>query len=159
MDASFWALVGLIIFLGIIVYYGVPAMVTKSLDDRAQKIRDELDEARKLREEAQAMLAEYQGKRKAAEQEAGEIIAAAKREASALSEDAARKTAEFVERRKQLAEQRIEQAEASALAEVRSSAVDLAVAAAEQIITTKATGAKANALIKDSIAEVKARLN
>ncbi len=159
MDATFWATVGLVIFLGIVLYLRVPAMVTKGLDDRSSKIRDELDEARKLREEAQALLAEYQGKRKEAEQEAEEIVAAAKREATAIEEDAARKTAEFVQRRKALAKQKIEQAEATALAEVRASAVDVAVSAAEQIIAGKVTGATANNLIKSSIAEVKSKLN
>ena len=70
MDATFWSFVGLIVFIGIVLYLKVPAMVTKSLDERADKIRDELDEARKLREEAQALLAQYQGKRQEAEKEA-----------------------------------------------------------------------------------------
>ncbi|MEM7215589.1 MAG: F0F1 ATP synthase subunit B [Pseudomonadota bacterium] len=159
MDATFWATVALVIFLAGVIYLKVPGMVTKGLDDRSSKIRDELDEARKLREEAQALLAEFQGKRKEAEQEAEEIVAAAKREATALADDAARKTAEFVKRRTALAEQKIEQAEASALAEVRASAVDVAISAAEQIIASKVTGTKANDLIKSSIAEVKSKLN
>jgi F-type H+-transporting ATPase subunit b len=159
MDATAWATVALVIFLALIIYLKVPGMVSKGLDDRTSKIRDELDEARRLREEAQAMLADYQGKRKEAEKEAEEIVAAAKREASALADDAARKTAEFVERRTALAEQKIEQAEASALAEVRESAVDLAVAAAEQLVAGKMTAAKSGDLIKQGIAEVKAKLN
>ena len=159
MDASFWALVALVIFLAGIIYLKVPGMVTKGLDDRSAKIRDELDEARKLREEAQALLAEYQGKRKEAEKEAEEIVAAAKREAAVLAEDAARKTEDFVKRRTALAEQKIEQAEASALAEVRASAIDVAIAAAEQIVADKVTGTTANDLIKKSISEVKSKLN
>ncbi len=159
MDATAWALVGLIIFMSLVLYLKVPAMVTKSLDERADKIRDELDEARKLREEAQNLLAEYQAKRQAAQKEADEIVSAAKREASVLSEDAARKTAEFVERRTASAEQKIAQAEALAMAEVRSSAVDVAIAAAEQIVAGKVTGATASGLIKSSISEIKTKLN
>jgi vacuolar-type H+-ATPase subunit H len=84
-DATFWALVALIIFLGIVVYMKVPGMIAKSLDDRADKISNELEEARKLREEAQALLAEYQKKRKEAEKEAAEIVEAAKREAETIT--------------------------------------------------------------------------
>ncbi|MGI9350539.1 MAG: F0F1 ATP synthase subunit B [Rhizobiaceae bacterium] len=159
MDATFWSLVALVIFLAGVIYLKVPGMVTKGLDDRSAKIRDELDEARKLREEAQALLAEYQGKRKEAEKEAEEIVAAAKREAIVLAEDAARKTEDFVKRRTALAEQKIEQAEVSALEEVRASAIDVAIAAAEQIVADKVTGATANDLIKKSITEVKSKLN
>ncbi len=70
MDATFWATVALVIFLGIMIYVKVPGMITKSLDDRADRIRDELEQARRLREEAQELLAEYQRKRKEAEKEA-----------------------------------------------------------------------------------------
>lgn len=159
LDATFWATVGLVIFLALVVYLKVPGMVTKSLDDRADNIRNELDEARKLREEAQSLLADYQRKRKEAEKEAEDIVAAAKREAQALAEDASRKTTEFVQRRTALAEQKIAQAEAQAMAEVRSQAVDVAIAAAEQIVAGKVTGATADNLIKSSIAQVKTKLN
>ncbi len=159
MDASFWALVGLVIFLALVVYLKVPGKVAKGLDDRADKVRDELEEARKLREEAQGLLAEYQRKRKEAEEEAAEIVSAAKREAKAYAEDATRKTEEFVKRRTALAELKIEQAESQAVAEVRASAVDVAVEAAEQILASKVTGTIASKLVKDGIAEVKAKLN
>jgi len=159
MDATFWALVALVLFIALVLYLKVPAMITKSLDERADKIQNDLEEARKLREDAQALLANYQGKRKEAEEEAAEIIAAAKREASALAADAEQKTAEFVKRRTAQAEQKIKQAEVDALAEVRGSAVDVAIAAAEQIIAGKVTGATANDLVKKGIAEVKSKLN
>lgn len=159
MDATFWALVGLILFLALLGYMGVHKTMAKALDDRSDKIRDELDEARRLREEAQELLAEYQRKRKEAEQEASDIVAAAKREAIALEKDAEEKTTEFVARRTALAEQKISQAQSQAVAEVRASAVDIAVAAAGKIIDSKVTGATADKLIKDSIAEVKSRLN
>lgn len=159
MDATFWATVALFIFLAAMVYIKLPGMITKNLDDRASNIRDELDEARKLREEAQELLAEYQRKRKEAEKEADAIIASAKNEAKAMAADAARKTEEFVERRTALAEQKIEQAEAQALTEVRATAIDVAIAAAEQIVSAKVTGTTASKLISQSIAEVKSKLH
>jgi F-type H+-transporting ATPase subunit b len=159
MDATFWALIGLIIFLGILAYLKVPGKMADGLDARADKIKSDLDEARRLREEAQELLADYQRKRKEAEKEASEILTAAKREAAALEKDAEVKAADFVARRTALAEQKIEQAQAQAIAEVRASAVDIAVAAAGSILKDKATGSAADKLISDGIAEVKARLN
>ncbi|MDA4630026.1 ATP F0F1 synthase subunit B, partial [Escherichia coli] len=101
----------LVIFLALMVYLKVPGVVGKSLDGRAERIRDELEEARRLREEAQSLLAEYQRKRKEAEKEAGEIVAAAQREAHAIIEETKQKTEEYVARRNKLAEQKIAQAE------------------------------------------------
>ncbi len=158
-DATFWALIGLILFLAVIAYFGVPKMITKSLDDRADKIRNELEEARKLREEAQALLAEYQKKRKEAEKEAAEIVDGAKREAEAITAEAKQKTDEYVARRTAMAEQKIAQAESDAIDEVRNSAVEMALAAAAQILETKVTGKTATDLFKKSLDEVKARMN
>lgn len=159
MDATFWALVGLVIFLGIIVYLKVPGMVAKSLDERAAKISNELDEARTLREEAQALLAEYHRKRKEAEKEASDIVAAAGREANAIVEDAKQKTEEYVARRNKLAEQKIASAEAEAIKEVRTAAVELAVAAATRIVADKVDAKASATFFKDSLEQVKSRLN
>lgn len=159
MDATFWALVALVIFMGIVFYMKVPGMIAKSLDDRSDKIRNDLEEARRLREEAQELLAEYQRKRQEAEQEASDIVAAAKRDADLIAKDAEEKTAEFVRRRTAQAEDKIAQAQAQAVADVRASAVDIAIAAASRIVEGKVTGASADKMIKDSIAEIKARLN
>ena len=159
MDATFWALVGLIIFLGIVIYLKVPGMLTKSLDERADRIRDELDEARRLREEAQQLLAEYQRKRKDAEKEASELIAAAEHEASGLVAEAKKKTEEYVKRRTAMAEQKISLAEAEAVKEVRQSAVDIAVSAAEKLIAEKADEKVTGEMFESSIAELKERLN
>ena len=159
MDATFWALVALIIFLGVVVYLKVPGMLTKNLDERADNIRNDLEEARRLREEAQELLAEYQRKRKEAEQEASDIVAAAERDAELMAKEAEEKTADFVARRTAMAEQKIAQAQAQAVADVRASAVEIAIAAAGKIVEGKVSGATADKLIKDSIAEVKARLN
>jgi len=159
MDATFWALVALIIFVGIIIYMKVPKVLARSLDERADRIKNELDEARRLREEAQQLLAEYQRKRKEAEKEAGDILTAAEREAKALLEDAKAKTEDYVARRNKLAEQKIAQAETEAINEVRSSAVEIAIAAAGRLIADKLDTRTAGELFKQSVSEVKSRLN
>lgn len=159
MDATFWATVGLFVFLAIIAYFGVPKMIGKSLDDRAERIRNDIEEARKLREEAQQLLDEYKVKRAEAEKEAGDIVAAAKIEAETLVVEAKAKTEEYVARRTELAEQKIAQAERDAVNEVRSRAVDIAVLAAGRVLSDK-VDAKADAsLFKASLADVKANFN
>lgn len=158
MDNSFWAFVALLIFLGIALYLKVPATIAKALDSRADKIRAELDEAKRLRDEAKALLDEYKKKREAAEAEAKDIVAAAKREADLIAAEARTKSEDYVRRRTVLAEQKIGQAEAEAVNAVRGSAVDLAIAASQKILSGR--GAKDSAdLFKDALAQVKARLN
>jgi F-type H+-transporting ATPase subunit b len=159
LDATFYALVGLVIFLALVVYLKVPGVVGKSLDARASRIRDELEEARRLREEAQSLLAEYQRKRKEAEKEATEIVAIAQREAHGMLEEAKKKTEEYVARRNKLAEQKIAQAEVEAVNEVRASAVDIAVAAASRILADKVDAKTSADLFKSSLTELKSRLN
>lgn len=158
-DATFFAFVGLVLFLALIAYLKVPGMMAKSLDERADNIRQELEEAKRLREEAQALLAEYQRKRKEAEAEAAHIVASAEREAVALTEEARQKTEEFVARRNALSEQKIKQAEADAIGAVRAAAVDLAIAAAERVIANKADTSTQDALFKDAVGQVQSRLN
>lgn len=159
MDATFWATVALFIFVAIVLYLKVPGMVTKSLDERADRIRAELEDARKLREEAQQLLAEYQRKRKDAERDAAEIVEIAKREAGLLAAEAHAKTEEYVARRTALAEQKIGQAEREAINEVRSNAVDIAVEAARHILGSKVDAKTSSDLFKSSVQEVKAKLN
>lgn len=157
--ASVWVLVALVIFLGICLYVKAPAMVAKALDGRSARISSELEEARRFREEAQALLAEFQKKRKEAEQEAAAIVEAAKREAEGLAKEAKARTEDYVSRRTAVAEQKIAQAEREAVAEVRSSAVDLAVEAARTLLAAR-TDAKAGAdLFKSALQEVKSKLN
>ena len=157
--ATVWATVALFIFLGVVVYIKVPGMIGKSLDERAEKIRNELEAARRLREEAQQLLAEFQRKRKEAEKEAADIVEAAKREAAQMVEEGRKKTEDYVTRRTALAEQKIGQAERDAVNEVRSNAVDLAVEAARTLLAGK-VDAKAGAdLFKSSLQELKAKLN
>jgi F-type H+-transporting ATPase subunit b len=157
--ATVWTLVALVIFLGIVVYVKAPGMVMKSLDERAERIRNELDEARKLREESQQLLAEYQRKRKEAEKEASDIVAAAKRDADLLLEEAKEKTQEYVARRTAMAEQKIAQAERDAVNEVRSRAVDIAIAAAGDLLAGKIGDKERAELFKSSVKEVRSRLN
>ena len=159
MDATFWATVALFIFLALIVYLKVPGMLGRSLDDRAGRIRDELEEARRLREEAQQLLAEYQRKRKEAEREAGDIVDAAQRDAKNLAEDARKKTEEYVVRRTAMAEQKIAQAERDAIAEVRARAVDLGVEAARKVLASTVDAKASGRIFKDSLDAVKTRLN
>ncbi|QWW68545.1 F0F1 ATP synthase subunit B [Rhizobium sp. WYJ-E13] len=158
-DATFFAFVGLVLFLALIVYLKVPGMMAKSLDDRADQIRNELAEAKRLREEAQHLLAEYQRKRKEAEAEAAHIVAAAEREAEMLTAEAKKRTEEFVANRTALSEQKIKQAEADAMKAVRSAAVDLAIAAAEAVIGKQADGKVQSELFGRAVGEVKTRLN
>ncbi|SCX17344.1 F0F1 ATP synthase subunit B [Agrobacterium rosae] len=158
-DATFFALVGLVLFFILIAYLKVPGMLAGSLDERASNIKEELAEAKRLREEAQHLLAEYQRKRKEAEADAANIIASAEREAAALTAEAKVKTEEFVARRTTLSEQKISRAEAEAISAVRSAAVDLAIVASEKIIAEKATAATKANLFNAAVGEVKTRLN
>ena len=159
MDATAWALVGLILFLGIIAYYKVPAMMSGALDKRADTIRKELDDARRLREEAQALLADYQRRRNEAEAEAEGIVAEAKREAERMTVEANEALDELIARRTAAAEAKIAQAEGQAIAEVRAKATDLAVSAARSILEKTVPGKVGDALLSESIDEVKTRLN
>ena len=159
MDATFWATVALFIFLALVVYLGVPRMIGKALDQRAQRIGNEIEEARKLREEAQQLLADYERKRKEAEQEAAEIVAAAEREAAMLVEEARARTEDFVARRTSLAEEKIARAEREAVAEVRANAVDLAVEAARRLLSDRMDGKLAGDLFKNALVEVKDKLH
>ena len=154
-----WVAVAFLIFVGILIYIGVPKMLTDALDARGKRVQAELDEARRLKEEAQKLLAEYQAKRREADQEAAAIIEGAKAEAGRIADESKVKMEEFVARRTKLAEAKIGQAEAQALADVRAAAADAAVTAAEKILRDTAKGQIADDLIAQGIADVKAKLN
>ena len=159
MDATFWAMIALFIFLGVVVYMKVPGMIAKALDERAAKIRNDLDDARRLREEAQQLLVEFQKKRKEAEKEAADMVAAAKRESDLIIEEAHKKTEEYVARRAALAEQKIGQAERDAVNEVRSIAVDVATEAARKLLAGKLDEKTSAELFRDSLTAVQSKLN
>ena len=156
---EFWVAVAFLFFCGLLVYYKVPALVGKTLDDRAAGIAKELDEARRLREEAEALLAEYKGKTRAAEDEARSIVEQARREADALTAETRKSLAESLERRTKLAEDNIARAEAQAITDVRSAAVDTAIAASRRILEAKATPGEGAALIDQSIRDLKSKLS
>lgn len=158
-DAEFWVALAFVVFLGLLGYLGVHRIVAKSLDDRATRIKAELDEARKIKDEAVQLLAEYQRKRHAAEDEAQNIIAGAKAEAERLAAEAKVRIEDFVARRTKMAETKIAQAEAQAAADVRSAAAEAAIAAAEKILSAETKGKLAGELIAKGIDEVRKKLN
>jgi F-type H+-transporting ATPase subunit b len=158
-EAPFWALLALIVFIGIVIYLKVPKSLAGTLDKRADAIRAELESARKLRVEAEALLAEYQRKAREAEAEAGKIVETAKREADALALEARTRLEEYVAGRTRLAEEKIAQAETQAIQEVRSLSADVAIAAAERLLSAKVKGQAGEALVAKSISDVKTRLN
>lgn len=154
-----WVAVAFVLFAALMIYLKVPAMVAKMLDERAARIAKELDEARKLRQEAQALLESYKMKRAEAEKDAAGIVAQAKREAEAYAIEARKKLSETLERRTRQAEQKIAQAEASAIKEVRTIATDMAIAAATGLLAEAVKGPRGETLIAESIEAVKGRLN
>lgn len=154
----FWVAVSFAILIGFALKQGAIGGLTKALDDRAAGIKSEIEEARRLREEAQALLEDSKRKHAAADQEAAAIVASAKQEAESMAAEARRALKESVERRTKQAEEKIARAEAQAVAEVRSTSVDLAMAAAEHLIAGKA-GATGGDLIDQGIRNLKGRLN
>jgi F-type H+-transporting ATPase subunit b len=157
--ATFWVFLGLAVFAGILVYLKLPAKLTAALDQRAAKIKADLDDARRLREEAAALVADYRRKHSEASAEAEAIVAQAKREAEALSHEARARIDDYVARRTKAVESRIAQAEAQAVAEVRSRAIDVATAAASRLLAEKAKGKTGDELIARSIETVRKTLN
>lgn len=158
-NATFWVAIALLIFFALLIYMKVPGTISKSLDKRSDEIRNELDEARKLREEAASILAEYQKKRQEAEQEAESIVAQAKKDAAAMKTEELAKLSTYITRRQKQAEDKIAQAEAQAVNDVRSTSVEVAIAAAENLIGKKVNPATNSKLIEASIAELKSKLN
>jgi F-type H+-transporting ATPase subunit b len=158
LDNSFYALVALVIFLALTLYFGIPRIVGKMLDGQIKKIADDLAEAKKLREEAAALLVEYEQKRVAAESEAESIIAAAKEEAARLTAEAQVSLADLVTRRTKAVEDKIAQAEAQAVAEVRARSADVAIEAARLVLTDE-MNRKGGQVVDNAIADVANRLN
>jgi F-type H+-transporting ATPase subunit b len=154
-----WVALAFILFLALLVYLGVHRKITDSLDQRQARIKGELDEARRLKEEAQALLAEFQRKSGEAEKEAEAIIAGAKAEAERIAAEAKARMEDFVSRRTKMAETKITQAEAQALADVRSAAADAAVTAAEKILSVAAKGEVAFNLLQQGIEDVRKKFN
>jgi F-type H+-transporting ATPase subunit b len=159
LEAEFWVAVAFFAFLGVLAYFGVHNHLLNGIDDRRKRIRSELDEARRLKEEAQALLAQYQRKQREAEQEAAAIIAGARAEAERLASEAKAKIEDYIARRSKMAETKIAQAEAQAVADVRAAAADAAVAAAERVLRDTVKGEVADELLIKGIGELKGSFN
>ena len=157
--ATFWVFLALLTLIGLMVYLGVPGKIVGALDARSEKIRSELADAARLREEAKALLAEYQRRRGEAVAEAEAIIDQARREADAMAQEARERLEDYVTRRTKAVEQRIAQAESQAVTEVRSRAVDVATDAAARVLAEKADGQARRSLIDQSIAAIRSNLN
>ena len=158
-EAETWVLIAFVILMGLFAYFGVHRTVLKALDDRSARIRAELDNARKLKEEAAGVLAEYKARRASAEREAEEIISGARTDAERIAAEAKAKMEDFVARRTKTAESKIALAEAQALADVRAAAAEAAVAAASRIMSQSVKGQVADELLAKGIAEVRQKLN
>lgn len=158
-DAEFWVAIAFVLFIAVLFKLGAHRVIIGALDDRGARIKAELEEARRVRDEAQALLADYQRRRGEADREAEAIVVAAKAEAERLAAEAKAKVEDFVARRTQIAEAKIAQAEAQALADVRAAAADAAVAAAEKILSDTTKGKVGDDLIAQGIRELKAKLN
>lgn len=159
MDAEFWVAIAFLLLMIGFAYLGVHKKVTEALDHRATRIAGELDEARKLKEEAQQLVAEYRSRRDSAVKEAEEIVANAKSEAERIAAEAKTRMEDFVARRTKMAETKIAQAEAQALADVRAAAAEAAVTAAAKVLSDTVKGATAESLLTQGIAELRQKLN
>lgn len=157
-DATFWATAALVLFIGLMLYLKVPRMIAGQLDSRIKKIEGELAEAERLRAEAKALLEDYARRREEAAKEAEDIVAAAREEAFRLTAEAGQSLEALIARRTRAVEEKIAQAEAQAVAEVRARSADLAVEAA-RVLLQKQMANRSDELVERSIKDVGDRLN
>ena len=158
-NSNFVVLIAFLLFIGVLAYLKVPALLGNMLDKRAEGIRDELDEARALREEAQAVLASYERKQREVQEQADRIVAQAEAEAKAAAEQARADIKTSVARRLAAAKDQIASAEAAAVKEVRDTAITVATAAAREVMAKQTTAAEQDRMIDDAIAQVGAKLH
>jgi F-type H+-transporting ATPase subunit b len=158
-EAEFWVAVAFVLLMGVFGYFGVHRTVLKALDNRRDRIQRELDDARRLKEEAAKLVEEYRARRASAEREAQEIVTSAKAEAERIAAEAKVKMEDFVARRTKTAEGKIAQAESQAIADVRAAAAEAAVTAASSIMTQSVKGSVADDLIAKGIQDVRSKLN
>ncbi|HVV40001.1 MAG TPA: ATP F0F1 synthase subunit B [Nitrobacter sp.] len=158
-DPEVWVAIAFVALLIVFGYAGAYKKVVIALDNRAERIKAELDEARRLKEEAAKLLADYKARHASAEREAQDIITSAKAEAERIAAEAKVKMEDFVARRTKTAEGKIALAEAQALADVRAAAADAAVTAASTILSQSVKGSVADDLAAKGINEVRAKLN
>lgn len=158
-NTTFWTLIATLILFYVLYHYGVFAKLGAGLDKRAERIAGELEEARRLRAEAEALLLEFERKRERAEGEAAEIVAAAREEAERISKDAEVRLTDFIARRTASAEAKIAQAETQAMIEVRDAAISAAISASETVLRGSVQGQLGGKLIKDGLSDVKRQLS
>ena len=158
-EPELWVGVGFVMVVGLLLYVGVPKLVGGMLDARAAAIKSELDEARRLREEAHALLESYKQKAAGAEKEAEAIVVEARAEAERFAAESRAALQSLIERRAKGAKDKIAQAEAAALAEIRSMAADAATAAAEKLIVARMDAKRTGTLIAESIKDLSSKLN
>ncbi|MGB6347599.1 MAG: ATP F0F1 synthase subunit B, partial [Methyloceanibacter sp.] len=157
-EPEFWVAVSFFLFVGLVLYLGVHRKIATALDARAALIAKELEEARRLRDEAEKVLADYRRKQREAVAETKDIVDLAVKEAEALAAETRQSVKEHFDRRMKLAEDKIGRAEEDAIREVRSIAVDTAVAAAQSLIAAKLTPGRAGKLVTESIDGLKSKL-
>jgi len=157
-DESFWVAVAFVLFVALMAYYRVPGKLAAILDERAARIRHELEEAQRLRHEAQTLLADYQRRQRNAAKEAEEIIARAEIDARRMTQAAETEFKAQLARRATLAKAKIVQAEAAAIKEVRAAIVDTAIAATREVLRTALTGPEAFAAADRAIGELRTSL-
>ena len=158
-DPTFWVMIAFIAFIALLVYFKVPKTVAGTLDSRAEKIKADLDEAESLLREAQDLLATYQKKQREADEEAEQIKKSAQEEAERIAKHGEERLAAQLERREKLAMERIAQAEAQALDEIKARTVDIALDATRQILASSLAADKADAMVDDAIKDLPNRLN
>ena len=158
-DPETWVALSFILFIGVALYYELPGKLARALDQRSSAIARELEEARKLRAEAESLLADYKRRSENAEVEAEEIIGQAEREAAAYAKEARAAFDEMIARRLGVAEQKIKFEEEKARKQIRSQAAELAISAAEQLLEQKVSGKIAENTITASLERIKKRLH
>ena len=159
LDGEFFVLLGFLVFMGVLIYFGVHRMILKGLDARGAAIQAELDQAARLREEATALLASFEKKSAEAEASAAAIVAEARAQAEQLAKDTAERMADFIARRTRQAEAKIAFAEAQAAHDVRAAAADHATKAAEVVLRDQMQGSGGADLVAREIEGIKTRLN
>lgn len=159
LEAEDWVAVAFLILMGVLAYFGAHRTILKALDHRRDRIKAELDDARRLKEEAAKLVAEYRSRRASAEREAEEIVANARADAERIAAEAKTKMEDFVARRTKSAESKIAMAEAQALADVRAAAAEAAASAAGAILSQSVKGKVNEDLVGSSIQDLRQKLN
>lgn len=150
-NAEFWVLMALVVFFGVLTYLGVPKLALSAIDGKRKSIQQELDEAARIRADAQALLEQIKQKRLETERQANEMLANAEAEARRFEQEARERLEESLRRREELAERKIAQAEAKAAADVRAAAVDAAAALAEQALQGRLKGKRSDPLVDKAL--------